>query len=235
MARRGKTKTNDVSVTVRDRTFLLRRPADLETLWERMGEEDLDGDERIPYWVEVWPASLLLSRWIADNAGRIRGEPCLDLGCGLGLTACMAALCSARVVGMDYEWPALRYAQRNARENGAGKIPLVQMDWRAPGLKAGAFTWIWGADVVYESRFFRPLAELLGHALAPGGRVLFAVPERKASKPFWGHLRERGWRVRFLAEEAVGGGSCHHMQVCLWEVDRGSDRSVPGRIGGPAD
>lgn len=222
---RGRARTNDLRVSIRDRTFLLRRPADLETMWRQMGESDLDEDERIPYWVEVWPAGILLSRWIGENAERIRGEPCLDLGCGLGLSSCMAALQSARVVAMDYEGSALRYARRNGRDNGIGNVSWVQMDWRAPGFKPGAFSWIWGADIVYESRFFQPLAELLEYCLAPQGRVMLAVPERKVSKPFWALLQQRGWRVRFLTEEAVSGGSCHHMRVCLWELDRIRDRS----------
>ncbi|MDO9081662.1 MAG: methyltransferase, partial [Humidesulfovibrio sp.] len=50
---------------VAGRVWRLSRPADLESLWAAMGEGGLDDDERLPYWVELWPAAVLLARWVA--------------------------------------------------------------------------------------------------------------------------------------------------------------------------
>ena len=104
-----------VQVEVEGRTWILDRAADMEALWDAMDDRDLDEDERLPYWVEVWPASVLLGRHILRNADLLRGKPCLDLGCGLGLTGMIASSVGAEVIAFDYEWPAVRFARHNAR------------------------------------------------------------------------------------------------------------------------
>ena len=100
-------------IDVAKRSWAVYRPADLEALWQQMGEADFGPDERIPYWVELWPASLLLVEWLDRCRDRIRGKTCLDVGCGLGLSACVAADAGARVIVIDYIRDALRYARAN--------------------------------------------------------------------------------------------------------------------------
>ena len=60
-------------------------------------------DERLPYWTELWPSSLVLADWLYQRRESLRGQPCLDLGCGIGLTALVAQWLGANVIGMDYE------------------------------------------------------------------------------------------------------------------------------------
>lgn len=206
-----------VRVAVGGRTWLLDREADMEALWERMGEGDLGEDERLPYWAEVWPASVLLGRHILRNAGTVRGRPCLDLGCGLGLTGIIASHAGARVVAFDYEWPAVRFARHNATLNTASQPLWMLMDWRQPAVKAGAFDFIWGGDVLYEKRFFDPLIRLFRHALAPGGRIWIGEPVRTVSRPVWDELRAEGFAPQKLAMEKVA--LCgQNATVNLWEI-----------------
>ncbi|MDD4649751.1 MAG: hypothetical protein PHO79_07035, partial [Desulfoplanes sp.] len=82
-------------VDIAGQTWTLERVADLETLWDAM--DDDEGDEHIPYWVELWPASLTLATWIIEHKKKLQGKTCLDLGCGMGLTAIIAASIGARV------------------------------------------------------------------------------------------------------------------------------------------
>ena len=56
-----------VDVDVEGRVWLIDRAADMEALWDQMGEDDMGEDERLPYWAEVWPASVLLGRHILRN------------------------------------------------------------------------------------------------------------------------------------------------------------------------
>ncbi len=202
-----------LEVQAAGRHWQIERSADLETLWEEIcADGSLDADERLPYWAEIWPSSLFLCDWLWRRRDMLAGARCLDLGCGLGLSALVGAWYGADVVGMDYEWPALYYARRNALRNGLCDTAdadtrhapgWVLGDWRQPAVKAGAFSCIWGADVMYERRFIEPVAAMLEYALAPGGTVWFAAPERKLVGPFSTHLEGLGWTSRKAAAEQV--------------------------------
>ncbi|MEF2230494.1 MAG: methyltransferase domain-containing protein [Pseudodesulfovibrio sp.] len=206
-----------VVVEVAGRAWLLDRAADMEALWDAMDGADLDEDERLPYWAEVWPASVLLARHILRSADALRGRPCLDVGCGLGLTGMVAACAGAEVVAFDYEWPAVRFARHNATLNGAPQPLWLCMDWRQPALRQGAFEFIWGGDVLYEKRFFDPLIRLFRHALAPGGRIWIGEPVRTVSRPVWDLVRGQGFSAEKLTVEKVA--LCgQDATVNLWEL-----------------
>ncbi|MDR3640786.1 MAG: methyltransferase [Humidesulfovibrio sp.] len=220
-----------VSAEVAGRIWRLERPADLESLWAAMGEGAPSGgweaDERLPYWVELWPAAVLLARAVAARPELVAGRVCLDAGCGLGLPALVAASCGGRVLAFDYEPEALVYARRNAAANlgPAAPAPLfAAMDWRKPAVAAGGAEVILGADILYERRFFEPVAAFLDHALAPGGRALIADPERAVSAGACERLRGLGWRVEtpLTAKVAQSG---QNMTVHLREITRGNDIS----------
>lgn len=210
-----------LSIDVCGRTWAIERLGDLESLWRSLGQEEFGEDERIPYWSELWPASLLLSWWLEENRGAIRGRTCLDLGCGLGLTAIIAASFGARVIGMDYELEALRYARDNAELNGVGQPLWAAMDWRAPALKPGSIEFMWGGDIIYEKRFFEPLRELFAYALAPHGRIWLGEPQRSVSRPAWQWLAENGWNVRKVITRPVPTEG-YTVTVNLWELSKQS-------------
>lgn len=182
-------------VDVSGRQWLVERTGDLETLWDAMDDGDFDDDERLPYWAELWPASVLLGEWLIRKRGAISGMNCLDLGCGLGLTAMIASDVGARVTAFDYEFPPLYFARRNARANSVTQPLWVQMDWRNPAIKPESFDFIWGGDVLYEKRFFDPLERLFRYALKPGGKIWMAEPRREVSTPVWGKLESLGWKT----------------------------------------
>jgi ETFB lysine methyltransferase len=224
-----------IETQVLGQTWRLSRPADLESLWEAMcaasegqpGTSCLPGlnggDERLPYWVELWPAAVLLARWLCGQAALVRGRVCLDVGCGLGLSSLVAASVGARVLAFDYEPEALAYARRNIalnRELLAGREPLFAlMDWRTPALAPGSVDVLVGADILYERRFFEPVAALLDYALAPGGVAWLADPERAVSSGVWERLGELGWRVSTpLTDKVAQGGQ--NMTVHLREIRR---------------
>jgi predicted nicotinamide N-methyase len=177
-------------------------------------------DERLPYWVELWPASLTLADWLLEQQEEIRGRFCLDLGCGLGLTALAAQSLGARVLAVDYEEEALGFARLNALENRVESPAWAVMDWRVPAFKKQAFDFIWGGDIMYERRFVTPVLDLLGYALAPGGRVWLAEPNRNVYDDFRAALLKRGWnstRVREARESALYAQK-EKVGVSLWEL-----------------
>ncbi|MCF8031009.1 MAG: methyltransferase domain-containing protein [Desulfohalobiaceae bacterium] len=206
-----------LQVRIREALYTLHRPSDLESLWTAMEENDFGEDERIPYWVEVWPAAIHLAEWIASRPGETSGRRCLDLGCGLGLCSLVAARNAARVVGMDYERGAVFYTRKNARLNSVPLPDAVLMDWRCCGFKPGSFSLVFAADILYEKRFWEPVEAFLRRVLAPEGKVLLSTPERQTTRGLLRWLQSLGWSCCPLSEKRVVQRE-YDMEVTLWEL-----------------
>lgn len=198
------------------RDFELRREQDMDALWERLGQDEFGADEHMPYWAEIWPASLLLAAWLGRRGGEIAGRRCLDLGCGMGLSALAGAAGGGRVTAVDYEEAAIAHAARNARTNGLD-LSLAVMDWRRPCLAAASFDIIWGSDILYEARFYEPLARLFRELPAPGGRIWLSEPWREVSRPVWERLAADGFSVAKIHEEPVAFSN-YRSTVSLYEI-----------------
>lgn len=219
-----------VRVTAAGREWVLYRPADLESLWNSIGKDnsrdadDFMEDERLPYWVELWPSSVTLAGWLWDKRESLAGRRCLDVGCGLGLTALVASHSGATVCALDYEEDALRYAALNAQANNVPQPLWVVMDWRGPAVAAHAFDRIWGGDIMYERRFVTPVLDFLKYALAPGGRVWLAEPSRSVYEAFQTALPRRGWVARLVLSHAEDPLNIQPSKVSvrLWELIRES-------------
>ncbi len=193
-----------ILVNTAGREWKVERTADLESLWESIGEDDFGEDERLPYWAELWPASVLLGEWLYRKKYSIKGKKCLDLGCGLGLTAIIGASLGADVVAFDYEFPPLIFAKENAVLNGVSSPLWLQMDWREIALADNSFDYIWGGDILYEKRFFDPLEKLFKRVLKPDGIIWMAEPVRDVSTPVWEQLETLGWKTSLpLTEKAA--------------------------------
>ena len=211
-----------ITLSLCGKKWTLLRPADLESLWAAISDEAFTTDERLPYWVELWPASLALAVWLEGNRKRIENRICLDLGCGLGFTALVGVLAGGKVIGMDYEPAALVYARKNAARNAIPNPLWTAMDWRKPAVAPHSCEYIWGADVMYENRFVAPVFDFIAYALAENGVAWIAEPGRNTYELFKNTLLNRGWKSRCIAANTV---DALHVQsspvsVRLWELSR---------------
>lgn len=199
--------TPHIQVKACDRVWQLERAADLESLWETMTEvpqlSDFEDDERLPYWTELWPSSVALAQWLHLQRAGIAGRVCLDLGCGLGLTAMVGQWLGAKVVAMDYEEDALRFARKNAALNAVTQPLWTVMDWRRPAVARGSIARVWGGDIMYETRFVKPVLDFLEYALAPDGRAWVAEPCRSVYEAFRAGFLNRGWSGKRVHSEVV--------------------------------
>lgn len=199
------------------KTWIFKRSGNLEELWDKMTGDEPGDEDRIPYWAEIWPASIVLSEHIHESSEMIRGRVCLDVGCGLGLTSVIAQSSGADVLAMDSQWEALRYCRYNALLNNKKDLKCVQMDWRSPGITAGMFDFIWAGDVLYEVRFTPPLTRLFKMALKVDGKIWIADPQRNVSEKIWHIFEDSGFKIRELKRQKAGLNS-HKATVRLIEL-----------------
>lgn len=194
--------------------------ADMEQLWDTMADFATD-DERLPYWAELWPASIGLASWLHGKQAAIAGRPCLDIGCGVGFSALVGQWVGARVIAMDYEHQALAFAASNAERNGVRPMWAV-MDWRKPAVRAGSIAFAWGGDIMYERRFAAPLADFLHHVLAPDGVAWIAEPSRTVYEAFVAEVAARGLGMRCVHRENVLPHIPQErpVPVRVWEITR---------------
>ncbi|HHJ52119.1 MAG TPA: methyltransferase domain-containing protein [Caldithrix abyssi] len=180
-------------------SFRIRRVANVDELIDRISDEEFNRDERLPYWAELWPSAIGLSRFLLDQPELVRGKQVLELGCGLGLTSLvLQTLAPAELLITDYEPAALHWALENFRLNELTEPQTRLLDWRAPELTA-TFDRIVASDVLYEERFFLPLIKLVQRFLRPDGLLIIAEPGRPIARKFFDRLADAG----FIREQRI--------------------------------
>ena len=214
--------TQSIELEASGRAWKMARPAGLESLWAQIGEGGLGEDERPPYWTELWPSSIALCSWLLQMRDAIKGHMCLDVGCGLGLTALVAQWLGARVLALDYEPEALRYARANAARNAVASPLWTAMDWRRPALAPRCVRYLWGGDIMYETCFSSQLIDFIEYTLAPGGRAWMAEPCRSVYDVFLSALHCRGWVGCCVYEQSVEAFYAQPVPVTvrIWELTR---------------
>ncbi len=154
--------------------------------------EDLP-DGGTPYFAELWPAAVPLSRFlIAGGIGR--GERVLELGCGLGFVGiALAKVLGARVTLTDGSPKALELTQRSVELNRPyeHEPQVARLDWREPRIDS-PFPIVIGADVLYEPESFAALARAARASITPSGRIFLAEPARPVARSARAHLEAEG-------------------------------------------
>lgn len=218
---RLKDKCPLVSAQVAGRTWHLRKPGNLDDLWEAMAVNN--PDERLPYWVELWPSSLVLAEWLFSRKDEIANKCCLDVGCGLGLTAMLGAWLGADMLAMDYEFDALEFCRHNSKINHVRQVTWLLMDWRKPAFSRACIWRAWAGDVMYEKRFIAPLLDFLSFVLAPTGKIWIAEPGRKIFDLFVEQAIARGLQANVVYErEKVADFSGGIVHARVWELKKDS-------------
>lgn len=152
-------------------------------------------DERMPYWADLWPAAIGLSRHLLGSTVAGPGVRVLEIGCGLGLCGIAAARTGAEVIMTDYLPAALELAELNALQNLQAPPRFQVMDWREPteDLRADVLL---ASDVAYENRAFQPLFHAFERLVRPGGTILLSEPRRPIARPFLQALPAQGFKIQ---------------------------------------
>jgi predicted nicotinamide N-methyase len=180
-------QTIESELLVGDRKLSLLHPASADDL---IDEKEFERDDRLPYWADIWPSARVLASYITQLPGK--GRTLLELGCGAGLVATVAALAGFRVCATDYYEDALRFTELNVAEE-TGLVPETRLvDWRKIPTDLGRFDLVVGSDVLYERIYGRLVAKAIDMTLARNGEAVIADPGRIAADEFVYAARARG-------------------------------------------
>ena len=215
--------TSTVDVDVAGESLSILKPSNSDDL---ISEADYVRDERLPYWADVWPSSLILARRMTNDAGA--GRSVLELGCGLGIVSITAMRSGFTVLASDYYEDALRFTRANAWRNLRREPAVRMIDWRALPPDLGTYDLIIAADVLYEMAYAELVADALVAALAPRGMAIIADPGRVAVDDFVDACTARGLtRIDRDTYPFVEGAI--RQKITLFSIRRGARPARPPR------
>lgn len=160
----------------------------------------LDADVA-PYGVELWPAAIMLAEYISTLTPPPRRS--LEIGCGLGYVALIAARLGWTIVAGDHEPSSLVFARENARLNNIPDSIFQPFDWNSPTTN-GPFDCILGADILYQINNHAPVLQCLRRLLAESGEVLISDPNRGVADRFVDAARGAGFELESIPARAPG-------------------------------
>lgn len=212
LERRFRTSIEDA--TVDDRTFSILKPANSDDL---IREEDFVKDERLPYWADVWPSSIVLAEKLLELDGT--GKVALELGCGVGLSTLAAMSSGYDVLATDYYEDALDVTRANVFRNLGKQARTQLVDWRHLPTNLGQFDLVFASDVLYEKEYAGLLPVLLDRLMVRGGIALVADPGRVAAPIFLEACATNGLVVRAKETRPFEAGEIKQ-RIDIYEIGR---------------
>ena len=154
--------------------------------------------KELPLWAKVWPASLVLGRFVRRLEPQ--GKSLLEIGAGCGASGLIAARYGlSRVLLTDINEDALLFAKANVLKNGLSTVEVCRADICTTRLEE-RFDIILASEILYLDELHRPILKFLFHHLAPGGQAVFCTDLSRDQKRFF-KLAARDFSVR---EHTIG-------------------------------
>ena len=134
-----------------------------------------------PFWSQVWPAAIALSRFIINHPHYTQDKHVLELAAGLGLPSVVAAQNAASVVASDYVEEALLAIQKSADYNHLQNLQVQLLNWHT--LPANIYAdLLLLSDVSYDTTLFAVQEKAIYHFLEQGTIVILSTPQRLVAK-----------------------------------------------------
>ncbi|MEX2109121.1 MAG: methyltransferase domain-containing protein [Gemmatimonadaceae bacterium] len=213
LERRFRTSIEDA--TIDDRTFSILKPANSDDL---IREEDFVKDERLPYWADLWPSSIVLAEKLLELDGI--GKVALELGCGVGLSTLAAMSSGYDVLATDYYEDALDVTRANVFRNLGRQARTRLVDWRHLPANLGQFDLVFASDVLYENEYAALLPVLLDGLIGAHGIALVADPGRVAAPVFLEACASQGLVVQKKETRPFEAGEIKQ-KIDIYEIGRG--------------
>jgi ETFB lysine methyltransferase len=194
--------TTTSAITLSDGELDILHPKNADDL---INEEDFVRDERMPYWADIWPSSLILAELLVASNGK--GVRLLELGCGVGVVSAACAKAGFTVLATDYYDEALGFARANAWQNAGVEIETRLVDWRDFPRDIGSFDMVVASDVLYEKPNAALMADALAATISHKGFGLIADPGRIAAGSFLEECAKRALAVNRDAQLPFESGT----------------------------
>jgi len=208
---------HEVSYRFAESDFSFLSVRDSYALLDRISHEEFLKDEQMPYWAEIWPAAVSLSRQLMET-GELAGKSVIELGAGVGIASIAAAKSGAHVLTTDYSTEALKFVVYNALRNRVD-LDTCRFDWRI--VKSDEkFDSIIAADVLYERVNLLPIVMAIDALLAEGGAAWIADPRRRLADQFLELVQENGFRIAEKRMYDAEGDQT--VAVTIYKLERGS-------------
>jgi len=212
LSRRFRTSVQEAVVD--GQVYSILKPANADDL---IREEDFVKDERLPYWADVWPASIVLAGKLQELEGA--GRSALELGCGVGLSTLAATSAGFDVLSTDYYQDALDVTRANVFRNLGRTARTRLVDWRHVPKDLGTFDLVFASDVLYEKEYALLLPIILCRVLAHNGVALIADPGRVAAPMFVEACEAHRLKIREKETRPFAAGEIRQ-KIDIYEIGR---------------
>lgn len=159
-----------------------------------------------PYFATLWPAGRALAQWVGERPNIVRGRRIVEVGCGLGLPALVAARLGGHVHACDAHPDVAALLRHNAALNDAA-ITFHALDLGDDAALAGLgeFDLVLASDVVYEAGLAGQVAPALARLCRPRGQIVLADPGRPLLQDTTSALEALGFTSELEARRARRG------------------------------
>lgn len=187
--------TRTITCPIGSTNYRIHVPADFDQVLDRFGKETPHDYDRFPYYATLWPSAIALATYLHERFDSLEGRTVIELGCGPGLPAMVAARLGGTVTATDFHPDNEAYFRRNAEANGVGDIEYRQLDWRE--VSGGAeYDLVLGSDVLYERQQIQEFTSGAAAHCATGGRIIVADPGRAHIDAAVAAFRDLGYAER---------------------------------------
>ena len=184
---------------------------------ELISEQDFAVDDRLPYWADLWPSSVVLARFLRGLRGD--GRTLLELGCGSGAVATAAARAGFDVTATDYYEDSPLFARANAWRNAQVDITARCADWNSWPNDLRGFDLIVASDVLYEQRNAPLIARVMAQSLGQHGEGWIADPGRVGSAGFPDWCISHALSCETVTKVPIDAGA-HVHTISLYRISR---------------
>jgi predicted nicotinamide N-methyase len=182
------------------------RPQDPQEILDSMSNEDYEKDKMLPYWSELWPASIALYNFLCCSHKSLipSNGYILEIGCGLGIGAAFLCKHGYNCFATDISFDACKFSKHNISLYSIFSKVFCS-DWRDISIKSG-ISCIIASDIIYEQRWVIPVINFLKYTLIRNGFALISDPCRQFWNTFKETAVESGFTCDMVCEDFVNEG-----------------------------
>lgn len=169
-------------------------PIDIKNQYQK--QISIDPETPFPYWSQIWPAAIALSKFLEKQPCYIENKKVLELAAGLGLPSLVAAQVAKAVYCTDYLFDAVDAIKRSILHNQFNNMSCGLLDWNNMPNPFPQADVVLMSDINYNPTDFETIYSILSNFLKQGSTVILSTPQRLLAKPFveqlmpWCSLKE---------------------------------------------